>query len=284
MNPPKKYYIRYGLWRTDERSEIGSRFRDTETFEKGVSVYHGEWDAVKNRWVISSEGFHSYLPTLDEHMARNRDQEEDVYLVTGDELDDIGTDGEPLLRNLKLIKQLSYSDVYNHDLYPVDAILDLEPAPALENAVTFLLKRPGSSAQLAEEALTNATIQRHLGGYFQMYHILRNNIVILVLELDYPEQNKDHNIFWPQVGVIFGPIIVTALASTQQILDNRKKLPWPWYQDIYPDPEEALVEGISIPGEEFRSLSEEEIASVSKILDKAGKICDSFKDEDGDDE
>lgn len=256
------YYIRFGKWPEDERSEVGEAFlrsrawvyaaigEEQEEIEEGVSVYEATWDETKSRWVIPTLGSDSYLATLDEIISQRRE----IFLVTGDEVG-TGSDGEPLLRNVKLVKVLEYSDIYNDHIYDEDAIME-DFRHGVTHRVDFLYKQPGKDPIVVNDSITLEVIKKLLGGYFQMYNILADGVVMLVLELDYPEQNTDINVFWPSLGPIFGPVIITALRSEEDIEEAKRKLPWPW----------SAREDVVIPGEDYRSLSVWEIQNLQEFL------------------
>lgn len=106
MNVSIPLYIRFGEIPEDEQSNI---YRNGEIIigkEKGVSV----WKAV----VASG----CYYPLLPEDVNENGivdyfdyliNSDKNVYLVTGDELETRGSDGEPLLQNIKIIKDITYT-------------------------------------------------------------------------------------------------------------------------------------------------------------------------------
>lgn len=104
-----RFYIRFGKWSKNERSKnhLASAHGE-DVFEKGVSVYNASWSMKDRKWDIEpdvnydtiagtmSELFHSDMP---------------VYVVTGDELNSLGSDGEPLLRNVKIKQKLTKKDI-----------------------------------------------------------------------------------------------------------------------------------------------------------------------------
>ena len=106
-----KIYIRIGEIPVDERSKI--HLGEKEKYEEGVSV----WDAVK-----LEDGFHLVAPlhgnsyTYTDFIAHAFPEEWygkllpntlKIYVVTGDEIGK-GSDNEPLLRNVKILKELSW--------------------------------------------------------------------------------------------------------------------------------------------------------------------------------
>jgi len=268
-----EHYIRFGQWPKDEKSKIGESYRRSKAwiynaigekqpeFEVGVSVYGAEWDDKKQRWVIPTLGSDSYVASLDELIDRRLP----IYLVTGDEQDEPGTDGEPLLRNVKLIKELKYSEIYNDHCYDEDILLEDEKPPFTPHKVSYILKRPKKSPQIRNQAITVENIQKELGGYFQMYRILPEGIIIFVRELDFPDPKVKFNVFWPSLGPLIGPILISALRPHSEIELEHKNYPWPWNKA-------AEENEIGAPGEDYRSLRTEEITSLIKFLNKISKI------------
>ncbi len=103
------YYIRFGDIPEGERSAIGASpnfianmFR-TGDEEEGVSVYDARWLEKKEAWSIDEIN----VASLDELIAQKRP----AYLVTGD-LVGTGIDGEPLLHNVKIVKQIPYTEIW----------------------------------------------------------------------------------------------------------------------------------------------------------------------------
>lgn len=96
-------YIRFGEIPTDEISEV-HRGDSVIREEGGVSV----WRAVESNGL--------YYPILPENPNKNAiadhfvlllESDKNVYLVTGDELFIEGADREPLLNNVKIIKEIT---------------------------------------------------------------------------------------------------------------------------------------------------------------------------------
>lgn len=110
------YYVRFGGWPTDERSR-NWLFKDQVVRELGVSAYHAEFDIRTGRWE---------LETVDEAATNGTmqslfyDKQREIFLVQGTELGEVGSDGEPLLHHLKVIKKLkpdeiAVSGMFDHD-------------------------------------------------------------------------------------------------------------------------------------------------------------------------
>lgn len=120
-----QYYIRFGEIPKDERSGIGASpnhiahmFR-TSNQEKGVSVYWARWSEEHNQWGIEDVG---NFATFNELTYLASEGQRKIYLVTGDpvydeehEEDQYGIDGEPLIHNVKIIKELQIEDIFCGD-------------------------------------------------------------------------------------------------------------------------------------------------------------------------
>lgn len=103
-----RYYIRFGLWPKNERSR-NWLIRDEEVYEGGVSAYHVDYDLDEDRWAIDpSVNEDTITGTLENLLYGQRP----IYLVQGDEIEEEGADGEPLLHNVRLITQLDRHSVY----------------------------------------------------------------------------------------------------------------------------------------------------------------------------
>lgn len=109
-----KVYIRFGLIPKDDRSTIKSH-GEVIGKEIGVSVWECE---------IKKDKYHMVFPkNPTEHTADDFDymmnlytENDDIFLVTGTEVGK-GSDGEPLLRNIKVIRQLKRSEIGNDRYY-----------------------------------------------------------------------------------------------------------------------------------------------------------------------
>ena len=109
-------YIRFGEIPKDERSKkgngcIGDGY-ECIGYEKGVSV----WNAV-----LLDDGYHLVAPINGNSCTHHDfssmdfpddccgcDSEQKIYVVIGDEVGK-GADNEPLIRNVKIIKELSFN-------------------------------------------------------------------------------------------------------------------------------------------------------------------------------
>lgn len=108
----------------DECSSIWNNSNEVIGKEKGVSVY----EAHKN----INGTYSSVLPFPTNEMAFNdfiynvKYFTGNKYLVTGDLLDETGTDGEPLIKNVKIIKKIIVMETENMSDYSEMSIEDLE--------------------------------------------------------------------------------------------------------------------------------------------------------------
>jgi hypothetical protein len=119
-------YVRFGDIPKDERSGIGASpnyaaaMARTGDQEHGVSCYWADWDAGRNMWCLDDIG---NAATLDELVAMAKEGARKIYLITGDDIQDkagddvLGTDGEPLIRNVQIIKELTLDDIYSPGLF-----------------------------------------------------------------------------------------------------------------------------------------------------------------------
>jgi hypothetical protein len=133
---------------------------------KGVSVYRAKYDSERNLWEIDTrstgltEGGYASLGELlagqDTHFSEfvggghqydeggkylgwtapdskvTETPEKNIrpiYLVTGKELDEEGTDGEPLLRNVKILDRLSVQELVHPGYFNPDTDIYLENNP-----------------------------------------------------------------------------------------------------------------------------------------------------------
>lgn len=106
----KKYYIRFGDIPKHERS---TEYDDGEAIDKelGVSV----WDCA-----LANGIYHPILPQNPNEDAiadfyKLLWSDRPVYLLTGTELNNKGTDGEPLLKGTEIVEE--YGDGFYKELY-----------------------------------------------------------------------------------------------------------------------------------------------------------------------
>jgi hypothetical protein len=109
-----KYYIRFG----DFPKEGKSKNYATGESEIGISAYPVKWNMEKNKWEIIEDQLEEFGAlhslTYDITMGKGRP----VYLVFGQELNDLGSDGEPMLdiNNVKIVKQLQPDEFFSREL------------------------------------------------------------------------------------------------------------------------------------------------------------------------
>jgi hypothetical protein len=121
------YYIRIGEIPKDEISRVGQHYRnhtwkarisamvgeEIPEQEEGVSVYEVQWNKEKWRWEIES-GNEQMLAGLSELLFAVEEGERKAYLVQGKEVGE-GEDGEPLLKEVKILQELKLNNIYNYD-------------------------------------------------------------------------------------------------------------------------------------------------------------------------
>ena len=95
----KRQYIRFGEIPEDERSGIYSHNESTGEKEIGVSVY----DQLDGSPCIPFPITGTTLNTLECFILYTKQK---IYLVEGDEVGR-GTDNEPLIRNIRIIKEIT---------------------------------------------------------------------------------------------------------------------------------------------------------------------------------
>ncbi len=107
MNESSKYYIRFGEIPKDEKSKI---YKSDAIIgeEKGVSV----WDSV-----IANDVYYPIMPQKPSEVCVHDYMmyiwgNKRVFLVTGTELEEKGSAGEPLLKDIQIIEELT--DTYQY--------------------------------------------------------------------------------------------------------------------------------------------------------------------------
>lgn len=109
-----KYYIRFG----DLPKGGKSKNYATNEMEIGISAYPVKWNIEKNKWEIIEEQLEEFSAlhslTYDITIGEGRP----VYLIQGQELNDLGSDGEPMLdvNKIKIIKQLQPDEFFSKEL------------------------------------------------------------------------------------------------------------------------------------------------------------------------
>ena len=117
-------FYRFGEIPEDECSSIWNNNNEVIGKEKGVSVY----EAHKN----INGTYSPVLPFPTNEMAFNdfiynvKYSTGNKYLGTGDLLDETGTDGEPLIKNVKILNKIIVMETENINNYSEMSIEDLE--------------------------------------------------------------------------------------------------------------------------------------------------------------
>lgn len=106
-------YIRFGEIPKGEQSNM-KQHSVTIGKEKGVSCYHAFYNDGKYLPILPVPCTEDTLCTLDYCLNESSKGLRPVYLIIGDEVG-IGVDKEPLLRNIKIIADISeeYVGMYN---------------------------------------------------------------------------------------------------------------------------------------------------------------------------
>lgn len=99
---PLKTYIRYGELPPDGKSKIYSRTGKIIGEEKGVSVF----EYLVGRGIVVPDNQNA----KDDFLKLSNSCWQRAYLVSGDEVG-IGSDGEPLLANIKVMKEIRNANV-----------------------------------------------------------------------------------------------------------------------------------------------------------------------------
>lgn len=103
MNKERKLFYRFGELPTDEKSSIWNG-EEMVGKEKGVSVYeahknvNGTYSPVVPN-PISEKTLNDFIYYLKYYEGKR-------YIISGDLLSEVGTDSEPLLTNVEIIKEL----------------------------------------------------------------------------------------------------------------------------------------------------------------------------------
>ena len=108
------YYIRFGDFPKSGRSKNYA----TGEIEKGVSAYPAKWNVEKNRWEIIETQLEEFAALDSLTYDITQGQGRPVYLVQGQELLSLGSDGEPMLdiNNVKIVKKLEPYEFFSKEL------------------------------------------------------------------------------------------------------------------------------------------------------------------------
>lgn len=112
-----KLYIRFGKYPKSERSRMGlgdewEKELGGKKTENGVSVYRARAEGNKFALIDSNPNkaiyqYHGFNPTIFADSINSGD----IYLVTGKQLEQTGSDGEPLLKDIFPIRKLSPDEI-----------------------------------------------------------------------------------------------------------------------------------------------------------------------------
>ena len=106
-------YIRFGDIPTNKHGQqIRSTHGRTGEYEAGVSVYAAYYDRLKKKFILQG-GSDQLVAGQQEVLERP------VYLVTGEEINDEGDDGEPLLKpgTIRIIRKLNLDEIIDSQDY-----------------------------------------------------------------------------------------------------------------------------------------------------------------------
>lgn len=113
-----KYYIRFG-----DMPKSGKSYNFLHRHpEVGVSAYEVKWNNRVNKWEINQDNLNgegiASLHELAYAVLYKSEDARPIYLIQGQELDDIGGDGEAMLdiKNVKIIKKLSIHEFFAKEL------------------------------------------------------------------------------------------------------------------------------------------------------------------------
>jgi hypothetical protein len=117
------YYIRFGRWREEEQSKNFI----TNEMEKGVSCYNASWDTDTKKWTLETDVNPDTITgtlqgLIDGYLEKPTKK---IFLVTGDLVGE-GSDEEPLLKNVKAVKELKLSDIQIPDIFDDEDLEDME--------------------------------------------------------------------------------------------------------------------------------------------------------------
>ena len=116
------YYIRFGKWKPNEQSLNHL----TNELEKGVSCYNTRFDTDTRKWSLETDVDPDTITgTMEGLISDYVEKNKKMYLVTGDHIGN-GSDDEPLLKNLKIIKELTLNDISIDNIYDDDDLAELE--------------------------------------------------------------------------------------------------------------------------------------------------------------
>jgi hypothetical protein len=191
---PQTCFIRFGEIPENERSGIGASPHWIHAYmtqgreqEFGVSVYDAFWNASRKVWQIDGEVNYA---TLDELIAQATEGKLKIYRVTGipvdaehlspEELeahyregngDDLvsGADGETLLRNVRIVQELTLRDIYEPNMFDPDQDLP-KPPPDRRLTGRVIVLKPGQPADdRGEQKIEWQEVAHLIGGDHDAY-------------------------------------------------------------------------------------------------------------------
>ncbi len=121
-----KTYLRFGEFPKSGKSGIGDAWRRqaalygemVPTEEQGISVYEAVPVDIKGakKWRPLVNELQTFMGVYGDSCKGTRT----IYLITGEELPEGGSDGEPLLKadTIKVLKKLSFKDIYHKEIDP----------------------------------------------------------------------------------------------------------------------------------------------------------------------
>lgn len=120
--PALRYYIRFGdlpasgysqAYSWDPVSKTNKPYKK----ESGISAYPCKWNKALGKWEVELES-EAMLTGFDELMYTSAEGKgRPIYLVYGEESNEVGSDLEPMLKadTLKIVKRLSVSEIYSRE-------------------------------------------------------------------------------------------------------------------------------------------------------------------------
>lgn len=111
----EELFIRFGEWHPTERSRNYARGGT----EDGVSVYDVAWRSKEKRWDVrmptEADNPHGPEDTFWTLLKKAEAGEDPVFILKGDVVG-VGHDGEPLIRNIRVVKKVDPKDLVSSDL------------------------------------------------------------------------------------------------------------------------------------------------------------------------
>jgi hypothetical protein len=108
----KKQYLRFGEIPYNEKSRIFSNGDDTSRNEIGVSCYEVIYDDYYKHYRILLPPLLN-IKTLNDLIRFLEYSSKKIYIIEGDYYG-IGSDMEPVLKNIKIIKEITKKEIYNN--------------------------------------------------------------------------------------------------------------------------------------------------------------------------